>query len=130
DPEVRSRARWIQDQWKLGIRPETPEHVRRLLRGSGAVELDQLDGLIVSRQLDGLIAVLNAANAGAMAERLQGSLLRNFPYLAFRSLEQGQSQQFIELLGAMSHIPIVALRRSQMMHEMGISPEACLTLTK
>ncbi|QDS90042.1 hypothetical protein EC9_42450 [Rosistilla ulvae] len=130
DPEVRMRARWIQEQWKLGIRQQTPANVARLLRGADDENQPSLADLIALEQLSGLNVALRQSKSQAFRQRVQIDLLRHFPYLAYLALERGQSEPFIELLGEMSHMPIVALRRSQMMFQMGSSHDDCLTLAQ
>lgn len=130
DPEVRLRARWILEQWKLGIRQQTPDSVARLLRGEDAAQLPSLADLIATKQLSQLNVALRESKAAAFRQRVQIDLLKNFPYLTYRALEFGQQEPFLDLLAEMSQLPIVALRRSQWMFQLGLSREQCLTLPK
>ncbi|WP_197452730.1 tetratricopeptide repeat protein [Rosistilla oblonga] len=128
DPEVRLRARWIQEQWKLGIRQQTPESLASLLRGNGSDNSPSLADLISAKQLSRLNVALRESQSKAFQQRVQIDLLKNFPALSYQALQHGLSEAFIELLGEMSQMPIVALRRSQMMFQMGYSRDECLAL--
>ncbi|QDV70143.1 Anaphase-promoting complex, cyclosome, subunit 3 [Rosistilla carotiformis] len=130
DPEVRLRARWIQEQWKLGIRHQTPDHVARLLRGNDSENPASLAELIRLEQLGQLNVALRESESQTFRNLVQMDLLKNFPYLSYLALERNQSEPFIELLGEMSHMPIVALRRGQMMFQRGDSRDECLTFSK
>ncbi|MEZ6090486.1 MAG: hypothetical protein R3C05_21200 [Pirellulaceae bacterium] len=130
DPEVRLRATWIGEQWKLGIRPDTPANVARILRNGGDAADIGLENLIATGDLGALAESLLRSEVPSTRHRIAEQLRSELPQLMYQAMQRDQTEAFIDLMAGMSDVYIVALQRCRMMHHLGYSPEECVALPK
>lgn len=127
DPEARERARWIMDQWRLGISPDTPPPLRDLLRAVDNGSLSDLESLLREGQIELILPALRLQDR-ELPEQISGIVRLSLPKTALNLLREERVEVLDELLDLSASDPELVVRRALYLRDSGRSVEECLQL--
>ena len=121
DPEISERAKWILQQWRRGMLPDTPVEIARLLKHADdprAIEQLMLRGHFSAAA----IAIQESAGTidhDAIHRRLTSSIQQHFPVLVSSALKQGSLAEWMQLVDTLANTDELVLCRVRLLQRLG-----------
>ncbi len=120
DPEVASRAQWILDRWRRGILADTPAELARQLESvSHSDSLQRLLDLGLFSSARVAIEEATEASDQATLTRAQAVIERAFVFYIRSADQQGQLQEFAELVNRLATTAEMIICRNQLWERLG-----------
>ena len=131
DPEVASRARWILDQWRRGIGPDTPANERQFLQGDMPEAIQELiESGHFQTAIEALEDSTDLLEFDMIQKRLSRAITLRFPFYIKHAVEDDSIADLLRLIDMVAMGTEMAVCRIRMMQKLGLEIEDTALLPK